>query len=153
MRVREDVWANASPDRCWELVADPARHGLWNPRITRTVREGTGELRRGSRYRVRYDAGADAREFDAEVLVLEPGRRFVARLEEAVKSSPEARERWCEERYELTPRRGGTHVLHEVHVHHSGVPWPVRALVWLVMRLGRPAGATYMQRFGELAAR
>jgi hypothetical protein len=68
-----------------------------------------------------------------------------------VKSTPESRDRWCEERYELRPAGGGAHVRHEVVVHHSGVPWPIRALAWFVMRFGEPVGRTYMEAFAELA--
>ena len=151
MRVREDVLTKVPPERAWELLADPELHSLWNPRITRTTLGSRGPIGKGFRYRVQYDMGKGATEFDAEILEFDPPRRFVARLEERVKSTPESRKRWCEERYELQPAGAGAYVLHEVIVHHSGVPWPIRAIFWFVMRFGEPVGKTYMEAFAELA--
>ncbi len=152
MRVREEAIAKVPAERAWSILADPELHSLWNPRILRTVRSGFGPWTVGSRYRIRYDLGRGAVEFDAEITEFRPPALLVARLEERVRpSEPDARRRWVEERYELRPAGPHTRVVHEVVVHHSGVPWPLRALVWLIMRFGEPVGQTYMEKFAELA--
>lgn len=152
MRVREDAIAKVPAERAWSILADPGLHSLWNPRITRTTRMGFGPWGVGSRYRVQYDLGRGAVEFDAEIAEFRPPSLLVARLEERARpSGAEVRRRWVEERYELRPAGAHTYVLHEVVVHHSGVPWPLRALVWLIMRFGEPVGQTYMEKFAELA--
>lgn len=151
MRFREQVVTTASPERAWELIADVSIHGLWNSHIVDTQVGVSGGAVVGMRYRITYELNGRRNEYDAEVVELEPSRRFVARLEERYKGDGANLSRYMIERYTLEPRGSGARVVHDVRVFNDGVPWYLRALVWLVMTTGRPVGRTIMQEFAALA--
>lgn len=151
MRIREEATTSATPERAWELLSDPALHGLWNPRIVATGVLGSGRPGVGHRYRVTYELSGRRNEFEAEIVEFEPPFRFTARLEEREKGDGTHFERHAIERYIVTPRASGTHVRHEVKIHQSGVPLGIRFLVWVMFRLGKPTGPTFMEHFAEIA--
>jgi uncharacterized protein YndB with AHSA1/START domain len=151
MRIHQEVMTRATPERAWALVSDPRAHGTWNPRIVRTEFHGSAVPGLGVRYRVAYELSGKTTEFEAEIVEFSPPTRFGVRLEERWQNDPRHVGRFVLERYVIRPHGSGTRVAHDVHVHDPGMPFLVRALVWLIMRVGRPTGQTYMQRFAELA--
>ena len=151
MVIREDVVTRAAPERCWELIADPSLHDLWNSHIVATERTEDGPVRVGSRYRVTYELSGRRSEMDAEVTACSPSDGFEARLEERNQGDGRDWRRFFVERYELTRRGERTRVLHEVRIHHSGVNPLLRFVMWLVMKTGKPTGQPFLERFRELA--
>lgn len=151
MLIREDVVTSATPERAWELIRDPAVHGLWNQHIVGTEIFGSGTPEIGLRYRVTYELSGRRNELDAQITEFMPGERWVARLEERLKGDGRNFERNMVESYVLTRSGGKTHVRHEVHIHHDGVHPLLKALIWFVMKFGRPVGQPMMDKFRELA--
>jgi hypothetical protein len=41
-------------------------------------------------------------------------------------------------------------VRHRIVIHHSGVNVFVRALVWLIMKTGKPQGEPFLERFRRI---
>ena len=151
MHLHEDVVTRATPERVWELIADPANHGRWNPHVVGTEQISGGAPAFGSRYRVTYELSGRRAEFDAVVVEFSPLTRWAARLEERSKGDGRNFGRYMTETYTVTPRGGLLHVAHDVEIALAGVPLWLRALVWMIQKLGRPTTPTIMQRFGELA--
>lgn len=151
MRIREDVLTSASPERVWELAQDPTLHDLWNPHIVKTEIVGDETPRLGLRYRVEYELSGRRNEYEGEITEFSPPHHFAARLEERFQGDGSHHERFVEERYEITRRGARTHVLHDIHIHHSGVHPLLQLLIAFVMRFGKPVGQPVMERFRELA--
>ncbi len=151
MRIREQVLTPAAPEQAWALIRDLARHHEWNPKITATEVSGSGEPGVGTRYRITYTMSGRANEYEAEVTEWSPPHAFAARLEERVKGDGRNAARYMLERYDVTPVGARTRVVHDVRVVHSGIPLPLRILIWVIMHLGRPTEPTVMQTFAALA--
>ena len=151
MLIREDVVTRATPERAWELISDPSLHGLWNTHVVSTQALSSSGPGPGFRYRVTFELSGRQSEFDAEITEFSPPLRFAARLEERVKGDGRNWQRFIEETYYLTRRREGTHVRHQVRIHHSGINVFLRILIWLILRTGKPQGQTIMERFRLLA--
>lgn len=151
MRIREETDARVTPEKAWELIADPSLHALWNSHIVGTVISSGNAPQRGFRYRVTYELKGNRTEFDAEITEFDPPHRLGVRLEERFKGDGKNWDRFMEESYTLTPRGDQTHVLHDVRINHSGVPLLLRFLIWFIMTTGKPVGPTFMERFRELA--
>lgn len=150
MRIREQTLSRATPDRLWELIADPSLHPLWNPRIVETfVPDGDPAV--GFRYRVTYELNGRRSEYDAEITEVTPHARFATRLRERNQGDGRHWQRFVEETLTLSAAGHRTRVRHDVRIHHSGIPLPWRALIWLIQRLGRPTGPTFVERLSDLA--
>jgi len=148
--IREEVTVKVQPEQVWALLSDLDRHAEWNPHILATEVYGVGGVALGTRYRVTYRLSGTSTECDAEVVEFAPPRRFAARLEERVKGDGSQFRRFMVESYDVIPVRLGTHVVHEVRIDFSGVPFFLRALVWFIVRTGHPVGPTTMEKFGQL---
>ena len=151
MHIREQVVTTAGPGRAWELIADVSIHGLWNPHVVDTQAWTAASPGVGSRYRVTYELSGRRNDYDAEIVEWVPEQRFGARLEERVKGDGANLARYVVETYTIERRGSGTRVVHDVRIHHDGLPWYLRALIALVMATGHPVGKTVMQQFAELA--
>jgi uncharacterized protein YndB with AHSA1/START domain len=151
MRLHEEVVTRATPERVWELIADPENHGRWNPHVVGTERISCGEPAFGARYRVTYELSGRRSEFDAVVVEFSPPKRWAARLEERTQGDGRNFGRYMTETYTVVPHGNRVHVAHDVEIVLAGVPLWLRALVWFIQKLGRPTEPTIMQRFGELA--
>ena len=151
MRIHQQVTTRATPERVWALVSDPREHGTWNPRIVRTDVHGSAVSGLGARFRVAYELSGRATEFEAAIVECEAPSRLGVRLEERWQTDPRHAGRFVIERYVIRPHGRGARILHDVHVHDPGMPWFVRVLVWLIMRVGRPTGTTYLQRLADRA--
>jgi hypothetical protein len=151
MRIREQVVTTASPGRAWELIADVSIHGLWNPHVVDTQGWNGASAGVDSRYRVTYELSGRRNEFEAQIVEWLPEHRFVARLEERVKGDGSNFARYVLETYTIEPRGTRTRVVHDVRIHHDGLPWYFRVLIALIMATGRPVGKPVMQQFAELA--
>jgi len=119
----------------------------------RTEMFGTSEPGIGTRYRLAYEMSGHSSEFDAEIVEFSPPRRFAARLVERNQGDGSHADRFMIESYDLLDRRGGTRILHDVAIHFAGVPWWVAALAWVITRLGKPTGQTYVEKLARLAER
>jgi hypothetical protein len=151
MLIQEQVDTAVTPDRAWELIRDPWLHGRWNSNILETEVLTQGPAALGFRYRVTYELSGKKTQFDAEITEFRPGERWTARLEERVKGDGRHFDRYMVESYTIHPQVHGAHVVHEVHIHNSGVHPALRFMAWLVMKTGRPVGKPFMERFRELA--
>lgn len=151
MRFREEATTRATPERVWGLLSDPSRHGEWNPHVVATEAYGSGSPAVGFRYRITYELSGKSSEFDAAITEFSPPSRFAARLEERMKGDGRNMGRFMIETYDVTPRGARTRVIHEVRVQEPGVNIMLRLLIWLITRLGRPTGKTFMEKFAELA--
>ena len=151
MKIEEEVVTRATPRKAWDLISDPSLHTLWNPHIVATDTAGSDTPGPGQRYRVTYELSGKRTELEAQVIEFSPETRWVARLEERIHGTGEHFDRYMVEQYTLAPHRGGTRVRHEVVIHHSGVNVFLRALIWFVMKTGKPQGQPFLDRFRELA--
>ena len=147
LTVHEQTIIEAPAERVWRVLADPARRGEWNEKIVRVEKASRAAPRMGDRYRVRYRLGRHEREMEAEVVACEAPRLLAVRERPA--ADAEARcavvLTW---RVENVAR--GTRISQVVDITDAPMPWPVKLLMWVIARIGRPQGATVMETLGEL---
>ena len=148
MTLRDSVFIDALPQDVWPHVADPARAAQWNPKIVNVNRTEEGPLTGGEEYEMEYEMAGRRTPFRATVIELAPPRRLVLRLRQPDWPA----HRYVDQAYELTTRRGGTRLRQLVDLRHSGLRWPVRALLWLLDRFGKKTkGKTpYLERLKQL---
>jgi hypothetical protein len=151
MRFREEVFVDATPDRVWELIADPLAHGQWNPRVVATEVVSSGVPALGSRYRVTYQMSGKRFEYDADVVEFSPLTRWAARFEARNQGDGRDFRRFMTESYSVIPHGPRVQVVHDVDVDFSGVNFCVRALIWLIQRTGHPVERTILQGLAEIA--
>lgn len=132
MRLVEKVAIAAPAEVIWPYVADPVLVSVWNPKIVAVEREREGVVVEGERYGIAYRMTRDVR---AEVTVArcEPPTLVVLRNEMVEPPGVVI------ETLELRPGTGGTHLSQSIDLSRAGIPLPVRALMWLIHRFGRPA--------------
>jgi uncharacterized protein YndB with AHSA1/START domain len=151
MLIREAVTTSASPERLWQLLSDPMLHGQWNPHIVSTEALGSATPCAGNRYRITYELNGRRSEFDAEITEFMPPSRWAARMEERTKGDGSNFDRYMVESYVVSPRGTRHHICHDVRIHNPGINIFLRALIWVIQRIGKPTGPTIMQRFAQIA--
>jgi hypothetical protein len=74
MQLRTEIEIEAAPDKVWNVLADFARYGEWNPFIT----SAKGELVQGNRIEVMLSLPESNREmrFRPELVVVDPNREL-----------------------------------------------------------------------------
>ncbi len=145
--VREETVVETTPEAVWRVLADPARRGEWNEKIVRVERARGGVPRVGERYRLGYRLGRHEREMDAEVEACEAPLRLAVRERPARDPDP-ARSVLLTWRVE--PVGGGVRIVQLVDISHAPMAWPIKLLMWIMARIGKPQGATVVETLGEL---
>ena len=148
MNLRDQIVINATPERIWMLLADPARWGEWNPKFVSLRRTRSGPVVAGEQFSMvtRLKRG----ESPSEVLVKEvmPLRRVTVKQLFTQRN----RSRHVDVELELSARDGGIQVTQTLN-HKNAVGFVVNLLIWLIHRFGRPVGIPPLERLKSLAER
>ncbi len=147
LTVHEQTIIDAPVERVWRVLADPARRGEWNEKIVRVERVSSAAARVGDRYRVRYRLGRHERAMEAEVVACEAPRVLAVCERPTAGADPRCAVvlTW---RVENAAR--GTRISQVVDITDAPMPWPVKLLMWVISRIGKPQGATVVETLGEL---
>lgn len=141
MSLVERIHIAAPPDAVWPHVADPERMRAWNPKLVAVRRAARGEVRAGERYAVTYRMSGKEQEMEAEVFRCE----HPAALEIRNRSAGWPADRYVTELYELSAHDAGTTLRQTIDFGRAAIPLWARALIWLISRVGKPTGPTYLE--------
>lgn len=147
MKITERVIIEASPERVWSWVADPALWARWNPKLKRLNRSRTGAVAAGEVFEADFALSHNATTGQVEVNVCEPFQRLVLRHWVDVRG----RVRSLGVEFALTVEGANTLLVQTTDFSDAGLPWPVRMLVGFIHRFGRPVGPSHLETLKQLA--
>ena len=139
--VRSRIEIDAPPDRVWVFVADPVLESAWNPKMVGISREPEGRVGEGERFELEYVMSGRGSRCEAEVLEARAPEKLVYRYHLLGEKRPLA----ARVTYTLDDRRGATRLVQTIDLSEMGIPWPLRALIWLITRIGKETGVPYLQ--------
>lgn len=145
--MRETIEIAAPPDTVWPHIADPEKMRRWNPKIVAISRSPSGPVEAGETFWMTYRMRERQVQAAVEVVAAEPG----AALSLEVRPSTRRRRSGpIYESYALTERDGRTRVVRDIDVSKSRLPLPVRILMALLSRFGKPTETPYLARLKEI---
>ena len=147
MKITERIVIEASPDRVWSWLADPALWARWNPKVKQVTRSRTGPLVAGEMFAADFALNGQATTGQVEVRVFEPFQRLA--LQHHVDVQGRARSLSVE--FALTAKGADTRLVQTTDFSGAGIPWPVRMLIAIIDRFGRPVGRTHLEGLKQLA--
>ena len=139
--MRSKITIDAPPEQVWLFVADPVMESAWNPKIVAIDRDAEGPVHAGERFEMEFLMSGRGSRCEAEAIQASPPSLLLYRY----RMLDERHEGRVDIRYTLEPRGDGTLLVQSIDMSRMGIPWPVRALVWVVTRFGTPVGKPYLE--------
>lgn len=146
MTLRDRTCINASPERVWEILADPSLMELWNPKCVR-CEANDDRARVGLRFQATFRLRGPEHPMACEVTNCTPPELITFRyVGDALRAGG-----YVEETFRLQPAGEGTDISHAVDLSRSGLPWMVRVLAKLLSVIGRQQSKSSLDCIRELA--
>jgi uncharacterized protein YndB with AHSA1/START domain len=134
--MTESITIMAPPEDVWPWVIDLVKMREWNSKLAEAEPRTSGNPRVGFTCRTVWRMGSRTKQFLTRIEACDPPRRVTfAHQDEA---QPR---RVIRQHFDLLPRAGGkeTLVRQQLDFAQSGVPLPVRWLMAVISRFGKPA--------------
>lgn len=149
MKLRETIHINAPADVVWNLVSDPDAWPRWNPHVKQVRRERHGPLVETEQFAGVFQLSGEPTEHSVEITRLNPPRTLVMRQRYEWRRSP------CELEVSISvePMPAGCRVSTVIDYSRTGIPWPLRLLIWWITRSGRKVGSSPSDTLKRLAER
>ena len=137
MRIRQRTLIDRPAAQVWRHVIRPESFRRWNDKISSL--DAVGEFRVGQPFTTHYVWNGRRMQCASIATDIEEGRLLALRHSALVGPGipPDLEIR---QRITLEPRGGRTVVTKLVAIDNDGMPWYLRALVWVVSRFGAPTG-------------
>lgn len=143
MQLRELIVVAAAAEDIWPWVADPVLQSGWNPRIVAVNRDAKGPARLGEKFSVVYRMSGKDTESHVEVTECQPPLRIAFEHFQGDRQI-------VEEVYVIEPHSKGSRLLQTIDFSRASIPWPFRAIMWLINRFGQPQQRSFLDRLREL---
>lgn len=146
MVLRSKIKLSVPPEAVWPFISDPRNIVLWNARMKTIVPVSTGPWVANSRFRMRYEIGADASNFLCEILEYDRPLRMVIHL----KGGFLPVNGYLQEIYELAETKSGTLLKHGIEIYRSR-HFITGAGLFAAHHLPRSCGKMCLRKLKELA--
>ena len=146
MQIKEKIWIQAAPEAVWPWVESPLKRQQWNPKLKNVADYDHASPAIGTRYRMDYVLNGKVRTCHGEVIEFSPPHQLCVRV-----TPHDASHQFnAVEEYRLHSNGGGTIFQQNVTVadHRLNVFW--RALIWIILRYGKPVGESHLARLKQL---
>ena len=147
MKITERIVIEATPERVWSWLADPALWARWNPKVKRVKRSQAGAVVAGETFEADFALSDNATTGQVEVKVCEPFQRLALRHWVDVRGRVQS----LGVEFALTADGAETRLLQTTDFSDVGLPWPVKLLVRIIHRFGRPVGRSHLEELKQLA--
>jgi len=147
MRLKESIRIEATPDVVWEYVGSPDVWSLFHAkaRDTKLLSSQGGLI--GSRYEMQLSLGSRTSLSTGEIIDIQIGR--LIRLKSTLESKP-GREVSAVITYQLKDLGTRTKVYERIDIKDPQINVFIRALIWLITRLGSPRGETSLMKLKRI---
>ena len=136
MKLRESIEVPAFPEQVWAMIADPDTWPGWNPKIQTVRRDRKGLAQVGEQFHANFKMRGRELPSNVEVLQLDPYVHLLLRQS----YDYQQRIRSVEVTFDLTAKANGVRLTQTVDLSRTGIWWPLRLLIALIHRFGRPSG-------------
>jgi len=147
VKIRESILIQAPPEVVWSLVSDPAAWPRWNPHVKQVRRDRPGPLVETEQFAGVFQLSGEPMEHTVEITRLDPPAGLVMRQRYQWRGSP------CELEVSIAvePLPTGSRVKTVIDYSRTGIPWPLRLLIWWITRSGRKVGSSPLDTLKRLA--
>ena len=143
--LRDKTRVDATPERVWAILADPAMMALWNPKCVR-CKADDDRVRVGLRFNAVFRLSGPERHAECEVVDCLSGETLTIRFTgDAFRGGG-----YVDETFRLARSGDGTDVTHEVDFTHSGLPWLLQAFMKVMDIIGHKTGRSSLDCIKEL---
>lgn len=146
MKLRVHTTIRASASEVWPYLVDPVLQAAWNPKVVSVDRPADGPVQAGERFLMIYRMSGKEKLSRVEVTGLVPNQSLV--FEHHMDEDGKART--AIEAYTLTPTPNGVKLTQSIDLSRMNIPLPIRVLVWLITRLGKPVERPYLDRLKQM---
>jgi uncharacterized protein YndB with AHSA1/START domain len=147
MKLRETIQIDAPPETVWNFVSDPESWHRWNPHVKEVRRHRHGPLVVTEEFAGVFQLSGQPMEHRVEVTRFDPPKSLVMRQRYEWRGSP------CEIEVSISvePLPSGSRVSTVIDHSRTGIPWPLRLLIWWITRSGRKVGQSPLDALKRLA--
>ena len=147
VKFRETIQIEAPPEVVWNFVSDPEAWPRWNPRVKQIRRDRRGPLVETEQFTGIFQLSGEPKEHSVEIARLDSPRSLVMRQRYEWRGSP------CELMVLISvePLPTGSRVTTVIDYSRTGIPWPLRLLLWWITRSGRKVGSSPLDTLKRLA--
>lgn len=142
---RDEIAIRGAPAEVWTIISAPSLMPLWNAKCLKC--DGPRDaIRRGSRYKATFRMKGPEQEMWCEVVDCAPTQLLKTRYTgKAFRNGG-----YVDEVFQLTPSSTGTRLTHGVDFTHSGLPWIVRVLMYIIHTFGYSVGKSSLDGIKKL---
>jgi len=146
MKIRQNTFIAAAALDVWPFVADPLLQAEWNPNVVSIDRVGSGPVRAGETFRMIYRMSGRDKPSRVEIAEAAPAERVVFLHHFGMESFGQT----VAVAFGITPHGEGVKVVQTVDLHPTGLPFPIRILLWFIHRVGRDTEMPHLERLRRI---
>lgn len=146
MKITESIILNISANPIWEILQNPGNMPAWNPKCYAC--SGKSGVSVGSTFEAVFMMRGKSKRAFCEVIALTPYEKITIRYSGEAFSSGDG---FVDETfYLINEGPGQTKIELEVDFTNSGLPMPIKFIMWFISRFGYKAGRSSLDGIKDL---
>jgi carbon monoxide dehydrogenase subunit G len=146
MKITESITLTHSAAKVWGILQNPSNMPAWNPKCCSC--DGNDNAVIGSRFEATFKLGREAQVMSCEVVRLMPYEKITIRYSGTAFRSKNG---FVDETFLLTKQgQHKTKVKLEVDFKNSGLPSPVKCIMWFISTFGYKVGRSSLDGLKDL---